>query len=247
MEALISIAIMLMAIVAAMSLTTQSIKMISATRERMVASMLARESMELIRNRRDSNVLQMYKNGDFGTTNFGWLDYLTTLVGNTPCRDSNFPDIGCVAQIDPTPIGKDSTDLLRFHRCQNFLTNLADDSRCWVLTNAGETMNSDDKEDVCDGLSGAALSDCKSNIPDSLKYLYRQLKKFAGGLSGRTPYKRMSTINVPSTYNCDEMAIVTTQVVWNGRFGSRSVLLEDHLYNWAGKGILELTTERCNN
>jgi len=255
MEALISIAIMLMAVVAAMSLTTQSIKLISATRERMLASMLVRESMELIRNQRDANFLRMIQiaTGESGANNYSWLDHLRTPDGDKPCFGSNSDaGKGCVVQIDPVPITKDSAKLTTFGKCGD-ITSEDKQSRCWVLTNGGETLNANDREtilkDLCTDsgpVGSLAYNQCISaGLDDAFLQLFRQLKYDAGGLKGRTQYRRVSTVEISASGDCKEMVIVTTKITWPGRFGVRQVLTEDHLYNWIGNGILALTDDRC--
>ena len=240
MEALISISIMLISVVAAMSLATQSIRLISVTRERMIASLLARESMELLRNRRDRNFIELIlkATGDatFGFSgDEGWLDELMTPErrnGRSPCKNGSD---GCVVLIDPVPITKNSEEIVAFARCTNF----DDDKRCGVVTNSGLTSNPVDLEDFCDGAEV-----CDGNTTDpKYGFLYRNFKKSGGSVPMGTKFQRKSDITWRGSgdTNCEEMAIVTTRVKWSGRFGNREIVVEDHLYNWVGDGLLGVT------
>lgn len=253
MEAMISISIMLIAVVAAMSLTTQSIKLISITRQRMVASMLARESMELIRNRRDRNFLEMILEvtGEGNFPNEKWLDGMRsreTRDSGQPCNH-NGEGRGCVASIDPTPSSKNSQDLVKFRPCEIDGTG-GKENRCWIMTNSGEDYSSDSnwKDEFCRESDNYSL--CMSMpIPVEYNHLYRQhtVKNFSGGEKGSTPFRRMSEIKPLNGSLCDTMAVVTTKIVWSGRFGARSILVEDHLYNWVGRGLLGLDkTSSCS-
>lgn len=220
MEALISISIMLTAVVAAMSLATQSIKTISVTRQRMVASMLARESMELVRNRRDQNFLEMlaYEEGRSGVSKKEkWLDIFVKpedYGGDTPCTKSNGSSRPCVTQLDPTPESKIPEKFLTFGQCSGFGEN---DGRCAVYV-LGE-----DELDSYDPTSPAAVPYLD---------LYRNGKQKAGSPKSRSGFERFVTIE--QRRRDDDVAVIEAHVQWTDRFGTREYVLVDHLYNWTG-------------
>ena len=73
-------------------------------------------------------------------------------------------------------------------------------------------------------------------------FLFRNKKFDAGGIAIATPYKRWIRIERGAHQgNCNEMAIITVDITWSDRFGTKRYTLEDHLYNWVGSGIVDNT------
>ena len=75
-ETLVAISILLVAVTAAMTLSFQSIRTASLIKNKFVASMLAQEGIELVKNQRDSNFIE----------NEDWLERLDACLGANPCR-----------------------------------------------------------------------------------------------------------------------------------------------------------------
>lgn len=88
-ETLVAIAILLVAVTAAMTLSFQSIRSASLIKNKFIASMLAQEGVELVKNQRDSNFID----------NKDWLCDIETAPGCTgnPCGSAN----GCQAILNP--------------------------------------------------------------------------------------------------------------------------------------------------
>lgn len=88
-ETLVAIAILLVAVTAAMTLSFQSIRNASLIKNKFIASMLAQEGIELVKNQRDSNFID----------NKDWLCNIEAAPGcsGNPCGGAN----GCQAILNP--------------------------------------------------------------------------------------------------------------------------------------------------
>lgn len=98
-ESLIAISILLIAITASMALTTNSLATARLAKNRLVATGLAQETLELIRNRRDVNFIEMID----GNLNRDWLEGINKDMGGPaqPCRPTRADTAGCIVRLHP--------------------------------------------------------------------------------------------------------------------------------------------------
>lgn len=97
-ESLIAISILTIAVTASMSLTVNSLATVKLSKNQLIASGLAQETLELIRNQRDNNFLDRISGG-----NDDWLEGISKNGGTfrQPCRDGRAGTDGCVIKIRP--------------------------------------------------------------------------------------------------------------------------------------------------
>lgn len=216
LETLVAIYVILFGLVSFITLSTESLKAVSVFRSQLIATNLAQEGLELVRNKRD--------------TNFLTLKQLGTCTLTTSCDAT----VGC----DPN-IGK---ACLGFPPIQNFqgLANTGDwclasgaSGGCrigWVDTTGPETdiLTFDRCDDATPGACGL-LRECGG------------FYSYDPTCTNITTFDRRIRITpLNTTINPDDPTPVLVQrtdmlvesiVTWQDRFGSRSITLRDSLTN----------------
>lgn len=96
-ESLIAISILTIAVTTSMSLTADSLATVKLSKNRLIASGLAQETVELIRNKRDNNYLEVISGSDRD-----WLEGINKNGGPAqPCRATRTETDGCVVELVP--------------------------------------------------------------------------------------------------------------------------------------------------
>ncbi|MEK7649925.1 MAG: hypothetical protein AAB367_03145 [Patescibacteria group bacterium] len=125
LETIVAIYVLLAGIVGAMNLAQQNISAITLFRHQLIASNLAQEGAELVRNRRDSNALACSATGYTDSSCFDLNDLSSNpntrnmegiagpLSGGTRCDD---PTTGCRVS---SPLGNLATDIIEFEPCSS--------------------------------------------------------------------------------------------------------------------------------
>ncbi|MBI2052847.1 MAG: hypothetical protein HYT34_01225 [Candidatus Ryanbacteria bacterium] len=222
LETLVAIYVILFGLVSFITLSTESLKAVSVFRSQLIATNLAQEGLELVRNKRDTNFLILKNSGictpatscdatigcdpNIGKACLGFppiqnFQGLANQVGD-PCLSTG-PSQGCRIRWLDTTTGPEN-DILTFEPCDN-----AAPSVCKLLRECGGFYSYDPNPDP---------NVCRNTAFDRRILI--------------TPLG--TTINPADPAPVQQSRIdmkVESIVTWQDRFGSRSITLKDYLTN----------------